>query len=205
MNSAIRRFASLVLLIICCTTVSSRARDDSNDPTIVANILASKNCDQVLVSPDKLWLAATRTYTAIDPGQIWKNTYLTCLVVWDVLDDGDSSPITGDKYVRWDCPSGSEIVKIGWSPDSRFLLIVTRNASGNQPYLFPTLIFCAADNTIRTTGDLAVLSSDLKFIGPHTVQFKTGLPGAEVETPFDLGKQMPDLPILVRLKTQEEE
>jgi DNA-binding beta-propeller fold protein YncE len=191
------------LLFLVCSAVFLRADDD---PTALNNIIAAKTCDQVLVSPDKHWLAATRTYSEPDPGYLWKtNDDSSSLVIWAFDSDpyNNSGSINVSDYVRWNCPQTNMIVKIAWSPDSQFLVIATTNASGHEPWLFPTLLFCLKDNTIHTM-NLSVVSTDFKFVGPHILQIKTGDPSTSQFTTLDMSAQSADLPVLVQLKPQKE-
>jgi hypothetical protein len=190
------------LLFLVCSAVFLHADDD---PTVLNNIIAAKTCDQILVSPDKHWLAVTRTYSETDPGYIWKTDDNSSLVIWafDSHISDDSGSINVPDYVRWDCPRTNKIVKIAWSPDSQFLVIVTSNAAGHEPWLFPTLVFDLKDNTIHKT-NLSVVSADFKFVGPHILQLKTGDPSTSQFTTLDISAQSSDLPVLVQLKPLKE-
>jgi hypothetical protein len=68
---------------------------------VVANILATRACDHVELSPDKLWVAASRTYSAPAQGHIWDDGVgHSCIVVREV-DDQE----LGSDFLYWDAPS----------------------------------------------------------------------------------------------------
>jgi hypothetical protein len=173
--------------------------DDTLLPA-VEEVLDAKNCSQVEVSPDKLWLAVARTSSAARRGHIWQDVDGTSLVIWQLDQEGDLA----ESFVRWDA-AGLEIDQIAWSPDSRFLVILCSGINGHQPWAFPTLVLDVQDDSVRGFGPLGtVVSKDFKFTGPHTVQLSVGLPGSAAPAEIDLAAHIAELPVVARLQQEKE-
>lgn len=166
---------------------------------IVTRIAATKKCDQVELSPDKQWLAATRSFTVPDRNAIWEDTGSRCaLLVREVDGNGE----LGSDILYWEDPALG-IVKIAWSPDSRFLAVVCTANDGHQPWSLPTFIVDIEDGTLRGTDPLGtIVSQDVKFTDSGALQFCTGLPSAPTSNEFDVAKHLANLPVLLKIGTQ---
>jgi hypothetical protein len=152
----------LLLMLIAALTLTPT---QSNDSAVV-----SESGDWQGESPDgKLFASlAIQPYTAM----IWRKDFDdTLLEVADVDSTGN--------YNRYIC---FEIVdRIGlralWSPDSRYLVITTASSGGHSPWHAVTYVYAADDRTLHLADDAVglVISPDLKFTGPHTVELKIGV------------------------------
>jgi len=71
---------------------------------------------------------------------------------------------------------GKEIVRMKWSPDSKFLILTTRYTQGHSPWHYPAYAYCLSDNTLRSIDkdtDLGdVTDPFFSFTGHHKVVFK---------------------------------
>jgi hypothetical protein len=174
---------------------ATHTADASDDA--VAPIFATKKCDQVGLSPDKLWLAATRTYAAPPRNAIWKDDdSRSCLLVREVEDGGN----LGSDFIYWEEPT-LDIVKFTWSPDSRFLVIVCTAANGDQPWAFLVLVLDLHDRTLHNTDPLGtIVSKEVKFLDSGHLQLNTGEPSAPTAFDFDLDKHIGDLPVMMKFK-----
>jgi len=166
---------------------------------IVTRITSTKKCDEVELSPNKQWLAATRSFIVPARDAIWEDTGSRCsLLIREVDENGE----LGSDILYWEDPALA-IVKIAWSPDSRFLAVICTASDGHQPWAFPTFIVDLDDGTLRGTDPLGtIVSKDVKFTDSGVLQIWSGLPSTPTSSEFDVAKHLADLPVLLKIGTQ---
>ena len=67
--------------------------------------------------------------------------------------------------------AGRLISRIGWSPDSKFLLFTTTSSGGHSPWHFNTFVFCVSDKTFRDVEDVtggSVIAPNFRFESSDT-------------------------------------
>jgi len=72
--------------------------------------------------------------------------------------------------------NSNEIVTMGWSPDSRFLILTTRSTQGHSPWHYPAYAYSSLDNTFRSIDEDTDLGSVVDpvftFVSPNRASFK---------------------------------
>ena len=72
--------------------------------------------------------------------------------------------------------NGYYVMRIKWSPDSRFLVYSMASSGGHSPWSFPTFVFSRDKGTIVSFNDLILgptVSDNFEFSGPHTLTATT--------------------------------
>jgi hypothetical protein len=155
------------------------------------------------MSPDELWIAVTRAYSAPARGHIWDDSGAhTCLLVREVDDpDGTGANLAlGSDFFYWEAPASVQFTKVAWSSDSRFLVLLCSSAEGHQPWAFSVLVLDMKDDTVRSTDPLGIIvSQDLKFNDSGALELKTGEPSSPQPVSFDLEKHIAELPVVAKL------
>lgn len=111
-----------------------------------------------------------------------------------VIYRGGSSDKPKEIYSRHDFALRT-IMRIAWSPDSKFLLFTTASSGGRSPWRFQTFVFCIGDGTFRGLEDVtrgAVVAPGFHFEPPDiavlTVQDtaapQRGLPEKQIKIPL---------------------
>jgi hypothetical protein len=92
---------------------------------------------------------------------------------------------------------------IGWSPDSKFLVMTTASSGGHSLWHFESYVFCVADRTVRYMDNTigTVLKPDFKFVGSHVVAMTVGPDDDGAVKEINLERQFPSMEIEATLKT----
>jgi hypothetical protein len=146
-------------------------------------------------SPDGKYLATTRE---VPDEEFLSRKDLDRFAL--VVTDGKG---LGYNYWRWLCKRRRVVVMIGWSPDSKFLVMTTASSGGHSPWNFQSYVFCVADRTIRYMDETigTVLNPDFKFVGPHMVTMTVGPDDDGAVKEINLDRQFPSMEIEATLKT----